>query len=188
MRGVEGRAELLEVVRARGYLRLDEPVRLASGEWSRDFVDVKAALADGAALRLACEELLAVAEGLGAAFDALGGMTMGADCFAHGAAVLGGLRWFVVRTAPKGRGTDRLVEGAALAPGVRVLLVDDVATTGGSILRAHDAVLATGAEVVGAVTLLDRGERTAKAFADLGVPYAAVLNYRDLGIEPVGGG
>jgi orotate phosphoribosyltransferase len=179
------RRTVLAVVRERGHRRLDEPVELASGELSRDFVDAKAALAQGSDLRTACEAMIALAEDEGAEFDAVGGMTMGADHFAHGIALIADRRWFVVRKERKGRGTGRLIEGEPLGPGVRVLLVEDVVTTGGSAIRALEAVRETGAEVVLATTLVDRGEQAAARFAEAGVAYRPVLTYRDLEIDPV---
>lgn len=178
---------LLAIVRKHGYKQLDEPVQLRSGEWSRDFIDGKQALANGEDLRLACEALLQLVRNDGIEFDAVGGLTMGADQFAHGTAIVAGCDWFVVRKEPKGRGTNKLVEGADLHAGVRVLLVDDVVTTGGSIKQAYNAILETGARVVGAVTLVDRGEVAAGWFATVGVPYLPLLTYKDLEIDPVGG-
>ena len=180
------RDQVCSIVRSRGYLRLPEPVQLASGDWSRDFVDAKRALQDGADLETACQAMLETIGDLG--FDAVGGMTLGADQFAHVLAVLAGRKWFVVRKAAKGRGTNQRVEGADLTDGVKVLLVDDVVTTGTSILDAYEVVRGLGVTVTGAGTLLDRGEAARTKFDALGVPYLPVLTYRDLGIEPVGGG
>lgn len=180
------RDQVRSIVQARGYLRLAEPVQLASGDWSRDFVDAKRALAEGADLETACRAILEAVGDLD--FDAVGGMTLGADQFAHVVAVLARRKWFVVRKAPKGRGTNKRVEGAEVGEGVKVLLVDDVVTTGSSILDAYEVVRGLGATVTGAVTLLDRGEAAKVKFEGLGVPYFPVLTYRDLGIEPVGGG
>lgn len=177
---------LVDIVRRNGVRRLDEPVVLASGELSRDFVDGKAALAQGRDLRVACEVLLERVQDL--SFDAVGGLTMGADQFAHAVAVLADKQWFVVRKEPKGRGTNQLVEGARIGAGTRVLLVEDVVTTGGSIQKAYDAISALGAEIVGAVTLVDRGNVASRFFEERSVPYVALVTYRDLGIEPVGGG
>lgn len=112
---------------------------------------------------------------------------MGADQFAHVLAVIAHRRWFVVRKEPKGRGTNRLIEGSEINAGASVLLVDDVVTSGGSIMKAHEAVAATGAPVAGVITLVDRGERARSDFARRGVPYQTLVTYRDLGIEPVGG-
>lgn len=180
------RAALLDLVVSEGLTHLDEPVELASGELSRDFVDAKRALARGADLRLACEVIAEIAAEAGAEFEAVGGLTMGADQFAHGVAMVTDTLWFVIRKQPKGRGTDKWVEGATLGPGVRVLLVDDVITTGGSIRLACERVQAEGAEVVLATTLVDRGDRAAGYFAAGGVIYRPVFTYRDLAIEPVG--
>jgi orotate phosphoribosyltransferase len=174
---------VIAVVRERGLTSFPEPVRLASGQMSRDFVDVKVALADGGDLEVACRAMLDALAGI--EFDAVGGLTMGADQFAHVIAVLARKRWFVVRKEPKGRGTNKLVEGAPITPGLRVLLVDDVVTTGGSIQRAYEQVRALGAEVVAAATLVDRGEVAGAFFAARGVPYRSVVTYRDLGIDPI---
>ena len=69
-----------------------------------------------------------------------------------------------------------------------VLLVEDVVTTGGSIQKAYDAISALGATVVAAVTLVDRGEVSARFFEEKAIPYFPLVTYGDLGIEPVGGG
>lgn len=178
------REHVVAIVRERGLLRLPEPVRLRSGQLSSDFVDGKAALSRGADLETACRAVLEAVEGIG--FDAAGGLTMGADHLAHGVALLSGAEWFVVRKEAKGRGTNQLVEGAEVGAGTRVLLVDDAVTTGGSIQQAHDVIAALGATVVAAVSLVDRGEVAGPYFTDKGIPYIALVTYRDLGIEPVG--
>lgn len=184
----ELRSRLREIVRQEGYLRLDEPIQLRSGEWSRDFIDGKRALAHGADLELACRALLEMLTERGIDFDAVGGLTLGADQFAHGTAMVAKKDWFVVRKEPKGRGTNRLVEGAPLGAGVRVLLVDDVVTTGGSIKQAWSSIEASGAQIVAAVTLLDRGDVASRFFEEVDVPYLPLLTYKDLDIEPVGDG
>lgn len=183
----ELREQLLELVRTKGYTRSDEPIQLASGEWSRDFVDGKAALSDGPDLLLACRAILALAAAADVDFDAVGGLTMGADHFAHGVALVGQRRWFVVRKEPKGRGTNKLIEGSSLGEHDRVLLVDDVVTTGGSIEWAYHRVREHGAQVALVTTLVDRGETAPRFFRAEGITYQPLLTYRDLGIEPVGG-
>jgi len=180
------RERVIAIVRERGLLRLEEPVTLASGEKSRDFVDGKAALARGEDLEVACNALLEQVGDL--EFDAVGGLTMGADQFAHVLAVLARKEWFVVRKESKGRGTNKLVEGAKIGRGSRVLLVDDVVTTGGSIQKAFEVIEQLGARIVGAATLVDRGEVASRFFKERGLPYWPLVSYRDLGIEPVSGG
>jgi orotate phosphoribosyltransferase len=184
----DDRSLLLDVVRTRALIQFDEPRELSSGELSRDFIDAKAGLSRGADLRLACRVIADSIATAGIEWDAVGGLTLGADQFAHGiAAGLGDdHEWFVVRKQPKGRGTNRRVEGATLTNGTRVLLVDDIVTTGGSIQEAHQHVVETGASVVAAVTLVDRSDIAAGYFDEQGVPYLPVFTYRDLGIVPVG--
>jgi orotate phosphoribosyltransferase len=182
------RKQLIEIVKVHGLTHSDEPVRLASGEYSRDFIDGKAALAEGVDLQLACEALIELVDEAGIRWDAVGGLTMGADQFAHVVAVLAKKRWFVVRKERKGRGTNKLVEGTPVDESVRVLLVDDVVTTGGSIRQAYEAIRETGAVVAGAVTLVDRGEVARAYFEAEGITYRALVTYADLDIDPVGGG
>lgn len=184
----EKRDRLIKIVHDKGLLELSEPVELASGDVSRYFVDGKHALASGPDLRLACEAIIEIAEENGIEFDAVGGLTLGADQFAHGVALLSGCEWFVVRKAPKGRGTNRRIEGSHLGDGTRVLLVDDVVTRGGSIKQAYEVICEeTGAHVTGAVTLIDRGSDAApKFFAEVGVPYYPLVTHEVLGIPAVG--
>ena len=59
---------------------------------------------------LACRLAVDLAARDGVEFEAAGGLTMGADHFAHGIAMVADCEWFVVRKAPKGRGTDKVVE------------------------------------------------------------------------------
>ncbi len=179
------RAALLDVLKSNGLLELPEPVTLSSGAKSRFFLDGKAALSQGADLALACQCMVDVAAERGIEFDAVGGLTLGADQFAHGVAIVANKEWFVVRKQPKGRGTDRYVEGAALDT-KRVLLVDDVITTGGSSLVAKERIDAEGGVVVLATTLAARSDEPAATFGDAGVAFEPVFTYADLGIPAVG--
>jgi orotate phosphoribosyltransferase len=168
-----------------GYERREEPFRLSSGDWSRDYIDGKRALADGHRLALAADCLLAIASELGVGFDAVGGLTMGADPLAHAAAIASGKEWFAVRKEPKPHGRQRLIEGAELRADTRVLLVDDVVTTGTSVFKALTAINESGARVVLVITLVDRGTTAARRLNDEGIPYVPIATYRDLGIDPV---
>lgn len=179
------KAELLELLVNRGLIRLDEPVELSSGARSRYFLDGKKALAAGRDLTLACQCMADLAAEAGIAFDAVGGLTLGADQFAHGIAMVDDAEWFVVRKQPKGRGTDRYVEGADL-DGKKVLLVDDVITSGGSSLVARERIVAEGGEVVLATTLVSRSDEPFERFGAAGVTFIPLFTYEDLGIPAVG--
>lgn len=176
---------LRRVVLERGYRRSEQPFVLSSGGTSNDYVDMRRALARGEDLRLAASVVLELTGSLGVAFDAAGGLTMGADPLAHAIAVLSGASWFSVRKTAKNHGAGQRVEGALLGAGVRVLLLEDTVSTGRSGIEALEAVRETGATVVHACALLDRSDTAAPLFNQHGVPYTAVLTYRDLGIEPL---
>jgi orotate phosphoribosyltransferase len=181
------RARVVRLLLDRAYIRREEPFQLASGGWSRDYVDARLAISRGADLRLVAGAIVDLAAAEGVDFDAVGGLTMGADPLAHAIALLGDRAWFAVRKAAKSHGKQRLVEGAPLDASTRVLLVDDIVTTGGSIVQALEAVETTGAQVVLAVTLCDRGETAGRVLAARGIRYRPLTTYADLGIEPVSG-
>ncbi len=179
------REQVVQIVRERGLLQFDEPVQLASGDWTKDFIDTKKALAQGPDLRVAVAALLDLVAEMGITFDVLGGLTMGADQFAHGVAMVSDAGWFSVRKQAKGRGTNKRIEGAVLGTGTSVLLVDDVVTRGESIGDALQAIRQTGATVVGAVSFVDRGHFGEALFRRESIPYRALLTYADLDIDPV---
>ncbi|MGC9961017.1 MAG: phosphoribosyltransferase family protein [Acidimicrobiales bacterium] len=183
--GTDFRDELRSLVLARGYERRQEPFPLSAGGVSHDYVDMRRAVARGADLRVAGLAVAAALSERGVLFDAIGGMTMGADPVAHAVALLTDRAWYSVRKAVKDHGRQQRIEGTPVGPGVRVVVVEDTVSTGKSLLDAYEVVRETGAEVVAACTMLDRGDSIAPRFAALGIEYVAVLGYRDLGIEPI---
>ncbi len=120
--------------------------------------------------------------------DAVGGLTMGADPIA--AAVLHqgaarGARYdaFVVRKEPKDHGRGRQVEGPDL-DGKRVIVLEDTSTTGGSPLKAIEALQKVGAEVVAVAVVVDRATGAREAIEAAGYPYRAAIGLDDLGLAP----
>lgn len=81
------------------------------------------------------------------------------------------------RTAKK---EERLLDGHGIRPGSRVVVVDDVATTGWSLLRAVRACREAGAEVIGAFVVVDREEGAEKLLASEGVELASLFRLSDL--------
>lgn len=179
--------QVVALVAKWGYERREEHFELSSGFKSRDYIDGKRAISTTSRLRLVGDAIVTLASSVGVSFTAVGGLTMGADPIALAVALAGESEkhWFSVRKQEKKHGKQKLVEGAELGPESRVLLVDDVVTTGRSILRALDGIKDTGAEIVLAVALVDRGEGATQRLAERGVLYRPVITYRDLGIEPV---
>lgn len=145
-------------------------------------MDGKHAVATGSALRQASEAIIAI---VGASFDAVGGPTMGADALAHGVALMSGSAWFSVRKEAKGHGRGAWLEGARLKPGDRVVMVEDVVSTGASLLKAVEKVVDVGAVIVVATALLDRSPEVSRRFAQNGIRWEPLLTWADLDIPPL---
>lgn len=176
------RADVAELVRRYGYERRDEPFKLTSGGWSHDYVDGKHAIARGADLKLVCQAMI---DAVGEPFDAVGGPTMGADAAAHGVSLLSGAGWFSIRKEPKGHGRGAWVEGTRLEGGEKVLMVEDVVSTGGSLLQAVERVRELGARVFAATAILDRGPAAGARIEAAGIRWVPLLRWSDIGIEPL---
>src|SRR3954452_10698417 len=159
-------------------------VTLSSGREADFYVDLRRVTLSGRAAPLVGRVMLELTADLD--FDAVGGLTMGADPVAaamlHAAAAQGrALDAFVVRKAAKAHGMQRRVEGPEVA-GRRVLAVEDTSTTGGSPLEAVRALREAGAEVVAVATIVDRATGAAEAIAAEEVPYYTVYTLADLDV------
>ena len=163
---------------------------LSSGRSSTLYVDARKTTMSPDGLALIGPLGLAAVRDAGWAPDAVGGLTLGADpvayaiAYASALAAEGGgpaaVRSFTVRKAPKTHGTAQLIEGPFRA-GDRVTVVEDVITTGGSALRAIEAVRAAGGEVVGVLAVVDREEGGREAIeAAAGVPVVALARAADV--------
>jgi orotate phosphoribosyltransferase len=158
-------------------------VTLSSGREADYYVDLRRITLDAAAAPLVGSVMLDLTDDLD--FDAVGGLTLGADPVAtamlHTAAGRGRkLDAFVVRKEGKAHGLQRRIEGPDVT-GRRVLAVEDTSTTGGSVLTAVEALREAGAEVVGVAVIVERG--AAEAVADAGLAYRAAYSLADLGLE-----
>jgi orotate phosphoribosyltransferase len=158
-------------------------VVLSSGREADYYVDLRRVTLDAEAAPLVGRVMLEATAGL--AYDAVGGLTLGADPVAtamlHAAAAQGRkLDAFVVRKQGKAHGLQRRIEGPDVA-GRRVLAVEDTSTTGGSVLTAVDALREAGAEVVGVAMIVERGG--AGAVTAAGLPCVAAYTAADLGLN-----
>jgi orotate phosphoribosyltransferase len=118
---------------------------------------------------------------------AVGGMTMGADPIAAAILHQGAARGlaydaFVVRKEPKDHGRGKQVEGPDLA-GKRVIVLEDTSTTGGSPLKAIEALRRVGAEVAAVAVVVDRATGAREVIEAEGVPYLYAIGLEDLGLS-----
>ena len=135
---------------------------LASGRESSHYVDARLTTMSPEGLAVIGPLALAAIRERRWAVDAVGGLTLGADPIAYATSLASVtapplVRAFTVRKEAKQHGTGRLIEGP-MREGDRVVVLEDVITTGGSALRAAEAIQRAGATVSGILALVDREE------------------------------
>jgi orotate phosphoribosyltransferase len=175
-------ADLRELIRRLAVVH--GRVRLASGREADYYVDLRRITLHGEAAPLVGRVMLDLVAGW--SFEAVGGLTMGADPVAgamlHAAAGTGRkLDAFVVRTAGKAHGLQRRIEGPDVV-GRRVVAVEDTSTTGGSVLTAVEALREAGAVVVGVAVIVDRDTGAREVVEAAGLEYRAAYGLADLGL------
>jgi orotate phosphoribosyltransferase len=138
------------------------PITLSSGKQSNHYFDCRRLTLNSVGADLVGDAVLDVIQELPEKPLAIGGLTHGADPIIvavmmkarqRGLAIDG----FFVRKEAKAHGTKNLIENAP-KPGTKVVVVDDVVTAGGSVLKAIDEAEQAGSVVVAAITLVDRKE------------------------------
>jgi orotate phosphoribosyltransferase len=172
------RARLVSELRAHALVIGD--VVLTSGASAQYLVDAKRAILLPAGFRALSELVAEQARAWGA--TAVGGMTMGADPIAC-AALAGGaaVKAFFVRKEVKQHGLSRRIEGPLLEPSDRCMLVEDVVTTGGSTLRALEALREEGHKVCGVLAICDRLAGGAEAIERAaGAPFRALTTIDEI--------
>lgn len=186
------KTQLIELLKDVGGRYREQPVRLATGEDTHVYLDVKGVLDRGSRMTLASRALALHLEDLAGInqVTVIGGPTMGGDVLSH-AIVMDNLnmrnwRWFSIRDQVKlDHGMGKWIEGAELGPDDYVIITDDVANSGQSLLQAIERVQATGAKIVAVMPLVDRSDQAGPKVEALGIPYLPLLTSADLGLEPL---
>lgn len=174
------RDRLLSLIRDRAFLQ--GAVQLSSGEQSNFYVDGKmvAMMPEGA--HLIGEVVYDHIKDMD--FNAIGGLAVGAvpmvtsvavSCFQHDREAEG----FFVRVEAKSHGTKKVIEGR-LPEHARVIMVDDVVTSGKSVLQAIDAVEKAGASVVLILSIVDRQAGAEELFKKMGYTYNSIFTKEDV--------
>ena len=175
---------LTEILRERALKFGD--FTLASGRKATYYLDSKQVTLHAEGLRTVSQAFLELLSDLD--FDAIGGMSIGADPIVGGMLTIAAqdrpdLVGFMVRKESKGHGTNKFVEGP-VEPGMKVVIVEDVVTTGGSALLAVDRIEEFGCKVICVAGIIDRMEGGAANFAKRNLEHRTLLTIKDFGIEP----
>jgi len=112
----------------------------------------------------------------------IAGAELGGVALAAATALETGKNWIIVRNSKKDYGTSKLVEGV-LNPGDVVLLVEDIATTGGQVLEAAKVITDAGAMVKKIVCVIDRKQGAGENITQAGYAFESILTKDDLGIK-----
>lgn len=153
--------ELVELLRSKSFQFSEEPIfKLVSGRLSQFYVNCKPATLSARGMFLIGHLIFEEIKDLNV--DGVGGLTFGADPIAVATAFVSELKGqpisaFSIRKNRKDHGIVRWIEGD-LKSGNRVVIIDDVATTGGSTVTAIERARDEGMEVIKAVILVDRQE------------------------------
>jgi orotate phosphoribosyltransferase len=158
-------------------------VTLASGRTASYYIDARRALLRPDAFTPLGELVSAEARRLGA--SAVGGPTLGADPIACSVLSMvddGALKAFFVRKERKEHGLQRWIEGPPIEDGERALVVEDVVTSGGSLITAIERLREEGVELAGALAVVDRlaGGREAVEAALGDAPYLCLFTIDDV--------
>lgn len=176
------KSDLLEAIKTKAIVRGERT--LASGKKSDYYIDGKQVTLDPQGLFLTSKVILSMLQG--AKIDAIGGPTLGADPIAAAVSLLSSqtghpMKAFIVRKEAKKHGMQKMIEGPALVAGDRVVMVEDVITTGGSVLNAIKEVEALGCQVIKVICLVDRGEGGVELLAPY--QYSPIFDLKELGVK-----
>ncbi|MDA3970733.1 MAG: orotate phosphoribosyltransferase [Desulfobulbaceae bacterium] len=160
--------------------------KLSSGRESDFYIDVKQTSLDAEGALLCGKEIFKLMQQHPETIGAVGGMTLGADPLVTGASIASFLAdqpvpAFIVRKEAKGHGTKQYLEGQQNLPaGCNVTLLEDVVTTGGTLLQVIDRVEEQGFKVVQIITVVDRQEGGAEVLKEKGFELEAIFTREEL--------
>jgi len=159
---------------------------LTSGKTSDFYIDGKQTTLDAEGSYLCGRLLLELIKNAPERISSVGGMTLGADPLVTSVSVVSHLEGspipaFIVRKEAKGHGTGNYIEGKNnLEAGSSVALVEDVVTTGGTLIKVIERVENEGFKVGLVVTVVDREEGGADVLAEAGYPLQSIFTRTDL--------
>lgn len=156
---------------------------LSSGKISSYYLDGRLITLSPEGAYLAASIILKMIEGK--KIDAIGGPTLGADPIVGAVGCLSyinktPIQTFIVRKSTKSHGMQRQIEGPALKKGDRVIMVDDVATTGKTLIEAKQTLDALGVRTDRVIVIVDRGEGAKENLAKAGLRLEAIFSRSEI--------
>jgi orotate phosphoribosyltransferase len=170
------RKELIKRIKEAAYLEGDFVLR--SGKRSKYYLDKYLFETSPDILRALGQEF---ARHMTDDVTLIAGAELGGVALAAATAMETGKNWVIIRNSKKDYGTSKLIEGV-LNPGDIVLLVEDIATTGGQVLEAAKVITDAGAIVKKIVCVIDRKQGAGENIVEAGYCFEAILTKDDLGI------
>lgn len=178
------RSRLKEILLEKSYRK--GTFTLTSGKTSDFYVDGKQTTLSAEGAYLCGKLLFGLIQEEEKPIEAVGGMTLGADPLVTAVSLVSYLEEqpipaFIVRKEAKGHGTGNYIEGLGnMTPGCRVALVEDVVTTGGTLLKVIERVEQQGFKVGLVVTIVERQEGGVDALAAAGYPLKSIFTREEL--------
>ena len=112
----------------------------------------------------------------------IAGAELGGVALAAATSLASGKNWLLIRNSKKGYGTGKMFEGVLSSDDV-VLIVEDIATTGGQVAEAAKIVTDSGAKVKKIVSVIDRKQGASENITKAGFVFESLLTKDDLGIK-----
>ncbi len=159
---------------------------LTSGKTSDFYIDGKQTTLSAEGAYLCGKLILDIIHRQTEPIQAVGGMTLGADPLVTAVSIVSFLEKrpipaFIVRKEAKGHGTGNYIEGLKNMPaGCRVALIEDVVTTGGTLLKVIERVEGQGFKVGVVITVVERQEGGTQTLADAGYTLESIFTREEL--------
>jgi orotate phosphoribosyltransferase len=157
-------------------------VTLSSGKVSNFYIDVRRVSLTSQGIYLISHLIWEIIKKDN--ISAIGGPTLGADPIVGGVCMIAhqdnkNLKGFLIRKTPKEHGRQQLIEGKELLAGERAVVIDDVATSGSSLIKAIEVLREAGVSVVKAIVVVDREEGAKENLAKLNCPLVSLFAKSD---------
>lgn len=162
-----------------------EKVVLASGKESAYYIDARTVTLNPEGAFCVANIILSMVGGRAKEIKAIGGPTIGADPIVGAIAAVSflkerAIKTFIVRKSAKSHGKKKQIEGPGIEPGSEVILVDDVATTGSSLLDSVNILRENSLKVNEAIVIVDREEGARENLQKLNIKLCSIFSIKEL--------